>query len=129
MSLDDVLPYSGMRGTTGIHDLRIECIVGIYPHERVTPQTVIVNVELDYDFSPAAASDHIADVIDYDQVVQSITTLVQARGFQLLETMVEACASLILETQARVDVVRLEIRKPAAVPASAGSFVRVERGR
>jgi 7,8-dihydroneopterin aldolase/epimerase/oxygenase len=124
-----VLPYSGMRGTTGIHDLRIDCIIGIYPHERVTPQPIIVHLEMDYDFAPAAASDHIADVIDYDTVVATMTELAQGRKFQLLEAMVEVMAAAILASQPRVDAVRLEIRKPAAVPGSAGSFVRVERQR
>jgi len=118
-----------MTGTTGIHDLRIDCIVGIHPHEREQPQAVILDLELDYDFGPAAASDSISDAVDYDRVVTLVTTLIQERRFQLIETMAEVAAAMVLEQVPQADAVRLEIRKPAAVPAAANSFVRVERTR
>jgi dihydroneopterin aldolase len=118
-----------MTGTTGLHDLRIDCIVGIYPHERERTQTVFLDLELDYDFGPAAASDAIADAVDYDHVVALVTDLIQTRRFQLVETMAEATAAMLFECVPTVLAVRLEIRKPAAVPSAANSFVRVERSR
>jgi len=118
-----------MTGTTGIQDLRIDCIVGIHPHERERAQTVTLDLELDYDFGPAAASDGIADAVDYDRVVAMVTELIQRRQFQLIETMAEATAAMLLDQVPPVEAVRLEIRKPAAVPSAAHSFVRVERAR
>jgi dihydroneopterin aldolase len=118
-----------MIGTTGLHNLRIDCIVGIYEHERVQTQSVFLDLEIDYDFAPAAASDAIPDAVDYDHVVKLVTDLIQARRFQLIEAMAEAVAALLLERVPVIRVVRLEIRKPAAVPAAANSFVRVERAR
>lgn len=118
-----------MIGTTGLNDLRVDCIVGIYEHERIATQEVRIDVELDYDFARAAASDAIPDAIDYDAVASLLTTLLQTRQFQLIETMAEESAALLLERQERAVAVRLEIRKPAAVPAAASSFVRVERVR
>lgn len=118
-----------MTGTTGLHDLRIDCIVGIHPHERVTPQPVILDLELDYDFAPAAASDAIADVINYDAVVAQVTDLIQSRKFQLIESMAEATVALLWARHPSIERIRLEIRKPAAVPAAASSFVRVDRSR
>ncbi len=118
-----------MTGTTGIRQLQVDCIVGIYPHERERAQAVLLDVEIDYDFAPAAASDAIADVVDYDAVVSSLTELIRARRFQLLETMAEASAALLLDRIPRATAVRVEIRKPAAVPRAQHSFVRVERTR
>jgi dihydroneopterin aldolase len=118
-----------MIGTTGLHNLRIECIVGIYPHEREQVQTVFLDIEIDYDFAPAAASDAIPDAVDYDQVVASVTGLIQSRRFQLIETMAEEAAAMLLAGLSQVARVRIEIRKPAAVPTAAHSFVRVDRGR
>ncbi len=118
-----------MIGTTGLHHLRIDCIVGIYPHEREQTQPVFLDIELDYDFARAAASDAIPDAVDYDHVVASVTGLIQSRRFQLIETMAEETAAMLLAGLPQVDVVRLEIRKPDAVPAAANSFVRVERAR
>ncbi len=118
-----------MTGTTGLHNLHVECIIGIHPHERERAQSVCVDVELDSDFGPAAASDAIHDAIDYTAVATLVTTLLQNRKFQLLESMIEEVAALLLEHDRRVTAVRLEIRKPAAVPAAADSFVRIARVR
>jgi dihydroneopterin aldolase len=116
-------------GTTGLKQLHIDCIVGIYPHERERTQAVILDLELDYDFGPAAASDAIRDAVDYDLVAASVTELVQTKRFQLIETMAEQAAALVLARVPAVHAVRIEIRKPAAVPAADCSFVRVERVR
>ena len=118
-----------MIGTTGVHNLRLDCIVGIYEHERRAHQTVFVDVDLDYDFAAAAASDAIADAVDYDGVVAAVTELAERRAFQLIETMAEESAALLLARLPQVRRVRVEIRKPAAVPKAACSFVRLERTR
>ena len=118
-----------MIGTTGLLQLRVDCIVGIYPHERDVAQTVFLDIELDYDFAPASRTDTIADAVDYDQVASSVTALLQTRRFQLIETMAEAASAMLLDSVPAIRAVRLTIRKPAAVPAAAASFVRVERER
>jgi dihydroneopterin aldolase len=118
-----------MIGTTGLKGLRVDCVVGIYEHERQQKQTVVVDVELDYDFAAAARSDAIGDAVDYDHVAKGVTELAERRGFQLLETMAEETAGMLLERVTAVHTVRVEIRKPAAVPAADCSFVRVERTR
>lgn len=118
-----------MIGTTGLQGLRVDCIVGIYEHERQARQAVIVDIALDYDFAAAAASDAIGGAVDYDGVASGVTELAQRRAFQLIETMAEETAAMLLARLPQVRTVRLEIRKPAAVPAAACSFVRVERTR
>ena len=118
-----------MIGTTGLHNLRIDCIVGIHPHERENPQPVFLDLEVDYDFAPAAESDAITDAVDYDQMAKMVTKLIQDKRFHLIEAMAEAVAAMILEKMPAIDCVRLEIRKPAAVPAADNSFVFVERER
>jgi dihydroneopterin aldolase len=118
-----------MIGTTGLKSLQVECIVGINDHERRTSQAVVLDIELDYDFEGAAESDAIRDAVDYDHVAIGVTELLHRRRFHLIETMAEETAAMLLAHLARVQAVRLEIRKPAAVPAAAASFVRVERTR
>ena len=118
-----------MMGTTGLEQLRVDCIVGIYPHERSTVQTVLLDIELDYNFAPPAASDAIPDAVDYDGVASSVTALLQDKKFQLLEAMAEHAAAMLLSLDSRVQAVRITIRKPAAVPAASCSFVRLERRR
>ena len=118
-----------MIGTTGLKQLHVDCIVGIYQHEREQTQAVLLDIEIDYEFGPARASDAIPDAVDYDDVASSVTALLQTRQFQLIETMVEEAATMLLERIPKAVAVRVEIRKPAAVPAAAYSYVRVERSR
>ena len=118
-----------MIGTTGLKSFQVDCIVGIYEHERRKPQTVIMDIDLDYDFAAAADSDAIADALDYDRVASGVTELLQRRAFQLIETMAEETAAMLLAQLVQVQKIRLDIRKPSAVPAAACAFVRVERTR
>ena len=117
-----------MIGTAGIKGLRLDCVVGIYEHERQQSQPLLVDIEIDYDFAAAAGSDAIRDAVDYDHVVTRVTELARRRGFRLIETMAEETAEMLLELS-QVQTVRLEIRKPNAIPAAQCSFVRVERRR
>lgn len=118
-----------MIGTTGLHALRVDCIVGIHPYEREKPQAVFVDLAVDYDFVPAAASESIADAIDYTAIAEMLTSLFETRRFQLLETMAEESAAAVLSSDARILAVRIEIRKPAAVPSASDAFVRIARER
>ena len=118
-----------MTGTTGLKNLQVDCIIGIYPHERAATQTVYIDIELDYDFAEPSASDAIADAVDYDGVAAGVTKLLQESRFQLIETMAEESAAMLLTLFPQVGTVRIEIRKPAALPAASCSFVRLERVR
>lgn len=118
-----------MKGTIGLKDLRIDTIVGIYPHERVEIQPLFVDVEVDQDFDAAARSEHVDDTVDYDHIAAALTELADDKQYQLIETFAQDATALILERWATVESVRIEIRKPKAVPAAACSFVRMERAR
>jgi len=118
-----------MRGTTGLRALEISCIIGIYERERSEPQPVLVDIELDYDLGGAAASDAIAEAVDYDVVATELTRLAQQGRFALLETLAERAAARLFERLPAVRAIRMEIRKPRAVAEAACAFVRVERSR
>ena len=118
-----------MIGTTGLKSLQIDCVVGVYALERVQPQSIVMDIELDYDFAGAAGADQVREAVDYDRVAAGVTDLVQRRAFHLIEAMAEETAAMLLGQHPSVQTVRLEIRKPNAVEAAACSFVRLERGR
>ncbi len=114
-----------MIGTIGLKDLRIDCIVGIYPHERVGIQPLFVDIEVDHDFDAAAQAEHVDTTVDYDHLAALLTELATGRGYQLIETFAKEALGEILERFAGVQAARIEIRKPNAVPAAAASFVRL----
>ncbi|MGE5138383.1 MAG: dihydroneopterin aldolase [Rudaea sp.] len=60
---------------------------GVSPEERAVGGRVIVDVELEYDLSPAGASDNIADTINYADVFKTVRAQVEDQNFQLLESL------------------------------------------
>lgn len=118
-----------MIGSIGLERLKIRCIVGIHPHERVAEQDLFVDIAVETDFSAAAQNDRVEHTIDYAQVAQELTQLATERKFQLIETFAEESATLLFGLFPTVTTVDMRVRKPAAVPAAACSFVHIRRNR
>jgi dihydroneopterin aldolase len=118
-----------MAHTLGIKALRIDCIIGIHPHERTRPQHLLVDLELDADLGPATDSDQLADTIDYEAVANDLASLADGGRFRLIEAFAEAGATMLLERFGDVAEVRLEVHKPQALAMAESSFVRVRRTR
>ena len=116
-------------GTVSIKGLRISCIVGVYPDERKREQDLFVDADLDFDFARVAASDHLADTVDYTAVAAELTEFVRAERFQILETLAQRGCARILERYPVVRRCRLVILKPAAVPHAQGAVVTAEQER
>lgn len=111
-----------------IKDLDIETVIGIYDWERKIRQVVRLNLEMSTNVARAAASDRIEDALDYKSVAKRLIGFVEASRFQLVETLAERCAEIVL-TDFPVEWVRLELDKPGAVRGSKSVGIRIERGR
>tara|TARA_Y100001934_G_scaffold257677_1_gene327039 strand:- start:381 stop:746 length:366 start_codon:yes stop_codon:yes gene_type:complete len=118
-----------MKGNIGLRALSFQCIIGIHPHERETPQRIELDLEVGQDFAAAAASDDVQHTSDYALMAELLEELARERQYQLLETYAEEAACLLFERFAAISSIRMEIRKPQAVPAAAASFVNIERMR
>jgi 7,8-dihydroneopterin aldolase/epimerase/oxygenase len=118
-----------MTGTIELERLEIDCIVGILPFERVAEQKIFVDVAMELDFAPAAASEDVADTIDYTVVSRELTELVRERKYQLIETMAVECVELVLARHPSVREASVAIHKPAAVPRAKDTVVRFGRTR
>ena len=66
------------RDVLSINGLSLECVVGVYPHERGEPQPLILDLDLVIDTEEAARSERIARTIDYDAMAGQLTFLLQA---------------------------------------------------
>ncbi len=115
-----------MIGTIFVEGLKILCIVGIHPEERIIEQALIVDCEFDRDFEACAAQDDFAKTVDYTLVAERLTHLAQEKRYQLIETYAEESAALVLaEFNARR--VAIKVMKPAAIPQANWAAVQVER--
>ncbi|HUN26548.1 MAG TPA: dihydroneopterin aldolase [Steroidobacteraceae bacterium] len=111
-----------------LESLSIECIIGFIDWERRVKQTVVIDLELPVDCRAAAASDDVADTLDYKKVAKRVIAFVEASQFKLIETLAQRVALLILE-EFGVAWVRLRLNKPGAIRGSRTVGVAVERGR
>lgn len=114
-----------------LNGLRFHAIVGDLPHERTNPQPVEVDIEVESDLRAAAASDSLADGLDYRVLHAAVAQAVggdRETAPHLLETLAERVAGGILAIE-RVERVRVRVRKPwAALPGPAEAVeVEIER--
>jgi 7,8-dihydroneopterin aldolase/epimerase/oxygenase len=110
-----------------IEDLRIETVIGIYDWEREIKQTVSLDLEMVFDIRRAAASCNIDDALNYKAVAKRLIQFVEASRFQLVESLAEQCAAIVLN-EFPVTSLRLKLRKPGAVRGSSAVGVIIERG-
>lgn len=110
-----------------ITDLRIETIIGIYDWERVTRQTVRLDLEMSWDNRAPAADEDIGKALDYNAVSKRLIQFVGESEFLLVETMVEEIAGIVLN-EFGSPWVRVRVAKPGAVKGAAEVGVQIERG-
>lgn len=112
--------------------LRVRGFHGVYPDERRDGQDFLVDAVLSLDTRPAAASDDVADTVDYGELAQALAAVVAGDPVELpvnlpvnlsvnlLETLAQRLADVCL-ADSRVRRVRLTVHKPqASIPLSFG---------
>ncbi|HEX9856567.1 MAG TPA: dihydroneopterin aldolase [Acidimicrobiia bacterium] len=112
-----------------IEDLEITGIIGINPAERVTPQTIRVNVTMEVDTAAAAKSDDIADAVNYRTVAKAIIAHVEGGTPMLVERLVQEIADICLATDSRVASVEVKVEKPGAVRNARSVGITIHRRR
>lgn len=109
-------------------DLKIDTVIGIFDWERRVRQTVSFDLEMAADVARAAATDTIEDALDYKAVAKAVIGFVRNSDFQLVETLAERVAALILD-EFGVPWVRLKVNKRGAIRGARDVGVVIERGR
>jgi dihydroneopterin aldolase len=110
-----------------INDLRIETIIGIYDWERKVKQTISLDLEMGTDIRKSAETDAIEDTLNYKAVAKRLIAFVGDSEYQLVETLAEKIAEIVLK-EFNVPRVKLTVRKPGAVRGSRDVGVMIERG-
>ena len=88
--------------------LRVRGHHGVYEFERREGQDFVVDVRLDIDAAPAAASDDVADTVHYGELAESLAAVVAGEPVNLLETLAQRLAD------ARVRAAEITVHKPQA---------------
>jgi dihydroneopterin aldolase len=110
-----------------IKGLTVETIIGVFDWERNTPQPLVIDLEMQHDISKAAASDELAEALNYKAVSDRIIEHVQESRCELIETLAEQLA-LLVQQEFAVTWLKLTLGKPAAIPAAETVGLIIERG-
>jgi FolB domain-containing protein len=111
-----------------IKDLLIHGIIGIHPHERKSPQEILVNVIAYTNTQRAAQTDDIANCVDYDALAGKIKSHAESAARFTVEALANDLASICLQEKS-VEKVIVRVEKPSAVPSAQSVGVEVERAR
>lgn len=112
--------------TIFVSDLRIETVIGIWDWERKIRQTVSIDLEMGADIRRAAETDSIDDTLNYKAVAKRIQQFVSESEFQLVETLAEKVADIIL-SEFEVPWVTVRINKPGAIRGARDVGVMIRR--
>ena len=112
-----------------ISDLLIRGIVGINPDEREKPQDIVVNATMWADTTKAAASDDIADAVNYRSIAKAIIAHVENGEPMLVERLATELVGVCFDADSRVEAVELRVEKPSALRFAASVGITVFRKR
>lgn len=110
-----------------IEGLRIDALIGVYEHERHAPRPLVLDIQMRFDNRIPALSDTLADALDYHAVSVRLLEFIGQSSFNLVETLAEQCAALVLGEFGALGV-RLKLSKPGAFEGADTVGVVIERG-
>ena len=110
-----------------IVDLEVSYCIGVTAQERAKPQRLLITVDLSFDISAAAASDEVAQTINYHTVAEDLLKFGKGRSWKLLERLVSNIADKII-TEYEPLSVTVEVKK-FPIPQARYVAVTVTRSR
>ena len=87
-----------------IKDFTFDTIIGVLDFERVTPQKVIINTEIEYEYQ--------GTYLDYAKVSEIIKNILQNNKFEILEDSLDYICNYLKNEFNNILVINLEILKP-----------------
>lgn len=109
-----------------VTQLKVDTTIGVYEWEKKIKQSLFFDLVMSTDISVAAQGDDINEAVDYSKVSDLVTEYVSSNQFELIETVAEQVASLILE-KFNVSQITVTLNKPGAVKNAQSVGVEITR--
>jgi dihydroneopterin aldolase len=110
-----------------LHGLKVECVIGVWEWERRITQTLLLDLDIGFDAIAAAESGTIEDTLSYRDVAKRVTAYVQETRANLVETVAQGVADMLLE-EFGVPWCKVRVNKRGAVTGATDVGVVIERG-
>ncbi|MBQ5430574.1 MAG: 2-amino-4-hydroxy-6-hydroxymethyldihydropteridine diphosphokinase [Lachnospiraceae bacterium] len=119
-----------MTDSITINELECFGYHGVLAEEKKLGQKFLITMELSVDTSLAGETDQCADTVDYSLVCTKVKHLVETEVYDLIETLAEQIAKLVLHTFSSVQAITVTVKKPwAPIMTSVDTVsVRITRG-
>jgi len=109
-----------------ITNLALDALVGVYEHEKVNPQKIIINIDLTVSEDKLGIDDKLTGVVCYETIVNKIKNIIATGHVNLVETLAEQFAEACLEDY-RVIAARVRLEKPEAISEAGSVGIEIER--
>ncbi|MCG7581365.1 MULTISPECIES: dihydroneopterin aldolase [Mycolicibacterium] len=96
-----------------LRGLRVRGHHGVFDHERRDGQEFVIDITVWLDLDVAAASDDLADTLDYGDLAQRAADIVAGPPRQLIETVAGEIADGVMADE-RVHAAEVVVHKPGA---------------
>lgn len=124
----EIVPAAGGVRKIFIKDLIGSCALGVHSHEKGTRQRVRINLELSVVDTGQPTSDHIREVVCYEEVADDLRRLLAGPHIHLIETLAEEIALLCLKDD-RVVTARVRVDKLDVFADAECAGIEIERVR
>ncbi len=108
-----------------LYDLRYQSSHGVLPHEHAMGQPFQVDVEIGLDIREAARRDRLEDSVNYAEVVNRVSDIMEGESVNLIETLAEKIAQAVLSIP-HADEVKVRVKKMAPPVEHTMGYVEVE---
>ena len=116
-----------------IEGLEVDCVVGVYPHERHASQPLRIDLAMELDTRAAALGERVGLTVDYAFAAAKMVFLLRSCRFRLLETAAHAITRTLLappapgEKRASLTACTLRLTKPGALRGFAQPSLEIRR--
>ena len=108
-----------------ISDLEVYAYHGVNDEEKEYGQRFLITVEMATDVRAAAESDDLNKTVNYAKAIQAIKRVVTDEKYDLIETVAEKIAAVILSDFPQVFTIKVTVKKPDAPMKAKFGFVAV----
>ena len=111
-----------------INNLELFCIVGINDWERITPQKIIIDLEIETNLNLSIETDDISKTVNYRTIVKNIIKIIGSSKYKLIESIAGKISEICFEDN-NILSVQISVFKPGAVrnTKSVGVSIRREK--
>lgn len=112
-----------------IEGLKVETVIGCFDWERQIIQRLMLDLVIQTDLEQASNSDALADTLNYAEICEISTQVIQQAQPELIEHAAKLVLNALFTTFTAIESIKITIRKPAIIAQANSVGIRLERHR